>query len=79
MHSLRRLCTTTQSLGVVGIAALWASSAFAESLQGYADASSTKQTAIEARFKAIPTPAETKRQHRLFTAEIGRASCRERV
>ena len=69
MHSLRRLCTTTQSLGVVGIAALWASSAFAESLQGYADASSTKQTAIEARFKAIPTPAETKRQHRLFTAE----------
>ena len=31
--------------------------------------SSAKQAAIETQFKAIPTPAETKRQHRIFTAE----------
>ncbi len=36
---------------------------------GFSPASAAKQAGIEARFKAIPTPAEAQRQHRIFTAE----------
>ncbi len=54
---------------VFTFSALVANTTIAESLQGYAPASSAKQAAIETQFQAIPKPSETKRQHRIFTAE----------
>ena len=60
------------ALGTVVVfecSALRANAAFADSIPGYTQTSSPKQAAIETQFKAIPTPSETKRQHRLFTAE----------
>ena len=36
---------------------------------GFTPASSAHQAEVEARFKSIPSPAEERRQHRIFTAE----------
>ena len=41
----------------------------AQSIQGYTPTSAARETAIEAKFKTIPTPDEERRQHRIFTAE----------
>jgi N-acetylated-alpha-linked acidic dipeptidase len=39
------------------------------SILGFSPSSATRETAIETRFKAIPSPEEERRQHRIFTAE----------
>jgi len=39
------------------------------SILGFTPASSARETQIESKFKSIPTPAEERRQHRVFTAE----------
>ena len=39
------------------------------SIQGFTAASAARQFEIEQKFKAIPSPAEERRQHRIFTAE----------
>ena len=36
---------------------------------GFTPASATRETAVEGKFKSIPTPEEERRQHRTFTAE----------
>ena len=36
---------------------------------GFTPASATRELAIEKKYKAIPSPAEARRQHRIFTAE----------
>ncbi len=46
-----------------------AHAAHAQTMLGFTAASAAKQGGIEARFKAIPTPDEARRQHRIFTAE----------
>jgi N-acetylated-alpha-linked acidic dipeptidase len=38
-------------------------------IQGFTPASAAHQTEVESKFKSIPTPAEEKRQHRIFTQE----------
>jgi N-acetylated-alpha-linked acidic dipeptidase len=40
-----------------------------EPILGFTRSSSTRQAAVETRFKALPSAAEIKRQHRIFTAE----------
>jgi N-acetylated-alpha-linked acidic dipeptidase len=40
-----------------------------DSILGFTPASTTRESATEARFKAIPSPEEERRQHRIFTAE----------
>ncbi|MBS1850932.1 MAG: M28 family metallopeptidase [Acidobacteria bacterium] len=40
-----------------------------QTFQGFSPDSSAKQAEIESKFKAIPTPDEARRQHRIFTAE----------
>jgi N-acetylated-alpha-linked acidic dipeptidase len=39
------------------------------SILGFTSTSAARQSDIEKKFKAIPTPAEERRQHRIFTAE----------
>src|ERR1700746_2005600 len=39
------------------------------SILGFAPASAARETKIEKTFKAIPSPAQERRQHRIFTAE----------
>jgi N-acetylated-alpha-linked acidic dipeptidase len=47
-----------------------ASSATAQtSILGFTPSSSARQTEIEKKFKAIPSPDEERRQHRIFTSE----------
>jgi N-acetylated-alpha-linked acidic dipeptidase len=41
----------------------------AQTILGFTPASATRETAVETRFKSIPTPDEERRQHRIFTAE----------
>jgi N-acetylated-alpha-linked acidic dipeptidase len=36
---------------------------------GFSPAHATRETAVEEKFKSIPTPTEERRQHRIFTAE----------
>jgi len=36
---------------------------------GFTPASATQEAKVEEKFKAVPTPAEERRQHRIFTAE----------
>jgi N-acetylated-alpha-linked acidic dipeptidase len=45
------------------------SSANAQSILGFTPASSAHETAVEAKFKSIPSPDEERRQHRIFTQE----------
>ena len=40
-----------------------------QSIQGFTPAHAISQAAQEQKFKAIPSPEEEKRQHRIFTAE----------
>ena len=40
-----------------------------DSISGFDAASAARQTTLEAKFKAIPSPDEARRQHRIFTAE----------
>ena len=40
-----------------------------QAILGFTPESATRQSEIEQRFKAIPSPAEERRQHRIFTAE----------
>jgi N-acetylated-alpha-linked acidic dipeptidase len=42
---------------------------FAQSILGFTPISALRETAIETKFKSIPTPNEERRQHRIFTAE----------
>jgi N-acetylated-alpha-linked acidic dipeptidase len=51
------------------VALLLISSANSQSILGFTPASATHETAIETKFKSIPTPDEERRQHRIFTAE----------
>jgi N-acetylated-alpha-linked acidic dipeptidase len=51
------------------IALLLLSNASAQSILGFTPAHSTRETAIESKFKSIPTLEEEKRQHRIFTQE----------
>ncbi|HUA14132.1 MAG TPA: M28 family metallopeptidase [Verrucomicrobiae bacterium] len=39
------------------------------SILGFAPKSSARETEVENKFKSIPSPAEERRQHRIFTAE----------
>jgi N-acetylated-alpha-linked acidic dipeptidase len=39
------------------------------SMRGFAPISAEREATVERKFKAIPTPAEERRQHRIFTAE----------
>jgi len=39
------------------------------SILGFTPTSATRETAIETKFKSIPTPDEERRQHRIFTSE----------
>jgi N-acetylated-alpha-linked acidic dipeptidase len=49
---------------------LLASDAAAQTkILGFTPDSATRESAIEEKFKSIPTPEEEKRQHRIFTAE----------
>jgi N-acetylated-alpha-linked acidic dipeptidase len=43
--------------------------ASAQSILGFTPASAAHETAIEEKFKSIPSPDEERRQHRIFTAE----------
>ena len=43
--------------------------AHAQSILGFTAAHATRETAVEEKFKSIPTPAEERRQHRIFTQE----------
>src|SRR6204780_1476504 len=45
------------------------SSATAQSILGFTPASAARETAVEEKFKSIPSPDEERRQHRIFTAE----------
>jgi len=45
---------------------LWAQ---AQSILGFTPASAAHESAIESKFKSIPTPDEERRQHRIFTRE----------
>jgi N-acetylated-alpha-linked acidic dipeptidase len=67
-------------MGLVGRAALFIVSVFIflfcgiiaiaqNSILGFTPASAARQTEIEKKFKAIPSPDEEKRQHRIFTSE----------
>jgi N-acetylated-alpha-linked acidic dipeptidase len=38
-------------------------------ISGFTPASAAREAAVEDKFKAIPSPAEARRQHRIFTAE----------
>lgn len=40
-----------------------------DKMLGFTPSSAAKETKVEDKFKAIPSPAEEKRQHRIFTAE----------
>jgi len=39
------------------------------SILGFTPASAARETAVETKFKSIPTPDQERRQHRIFTAE----------
>ena len=69
MHAPDNQRTDWRTLRAIGIAALLIRAASADSLQGYTAQSSAQEASIEARYKLIPTPEMTQRQHRLFTAE----------
>jgi len=43
--------------------------ACAQTILGFTAASSARETAVEEKYKSIPTPDEERRQHRIFTAE----------
>lgn len=64
-----KLVNLNRASGLVTLAALLAHPAHPQSLLGFTAASTTQETAVEARFKAIPTAAEARRQLRIFTAE----------
>ena len=51
------------------LTAVLAHPSHAQSILGFAGASTAKQVAIEEQFKAIPTPAEARRQLRILTAQ----------
>src|SRR5579871_5914957 len=40
-----------------------------QSIQGFTPSHSTREAAIESKFKSIPSPDEERRQHRIFTQE----------
>ena len=40
-----------------------------QSILGFTRTSSTRESEVENTFKSIPTPAEERRQHRIFTQE----------
>ena len=46
-----------------------ASHAMAQSILGFTPAHSTRESAVEEKFKSIPSPDEERRQHRIFTKE----------
>src|ERR1035441_1873161 len=43
--------------------------ASAQTILGFTSASAARETAVESKFKSIPTPDEERRQHRIFTQE----------
>jgi len=43
--------------------------AHAQTILGFSGASAARQTAVETKFKSIPSPDEEQRQHKIFTAE----------
>src|SRR5579862_4343285 len=43
--------------------------AAAQSILGFTPASSARESAVEEKFKSIPSPDEERRQHRIFTQE----------
>jgi len=51
------------------ITLLLATLAPAQSIQGFTPANSTRELALETKFKSIPTPEEERRQHHIFTQE----------
>ncbi|HEY1679490.1 MAG TPA: M28 family metallopeptidase, partial [Candidatus Sulfotelmatobacter sp.] len=48
---------------------LLSSASTAQSIRGFTPASAARETAIETKFKSIPSPNEERRQHRIFTQE----------
>ncbi|HET6180539.1 MAG TPA: M28 family metallopeptidase [Candidatus Sulfotelmatobacter sp.] len=55
---------------ILALSLLSVSTALAQtSILGFTPASSARETAIETKFKSIPSPDEERRQHRIFTAE----------
>jgi N-acetylated-alpha-linked acidic dipeptidase len=63
----RRLCCAP----VIGLALAFTISLplFAQSILGFAPSSAAHESEIENKFKAIPSPDEERRQHRIFTSE----------
>jgi N-acetylated-alpha-linked acidic dipeptidase len=51
------------------ITLLLVSAAYAQSILGFTPASAAHESVVEEKLKSIPTPAEERRQHRIFTAE----------
>jgi N-acetylated-alpha-linked acidic dipeptidase len=47
----------------------FASVTHAQTILGFTPASAAHETAVESKFKSIPTPDEERRQHRIFTQE----------
>jgi N-acetylated-alpha-linked acidic dipeptidase len=64
-----KVANSKQAACLVTLAALLAHPVDAQNLLGFTAASSAEEAAAEARFKAIPTAAEARRQLRIFTAE----------
>src|ERR1039458_2702148 len=55
---------------LLSLAALtFCSTAHDQTTTGFTSASAARETAVESKFKSIPTPDEERRQHRIFTQE----------
>ena len=54
---------------ILCLTAVAAQLSHAQAIFGFTAAASAKEAGIEAQFKVIPTPAEARRQLRIFTAE----------
>ncbi len=65
MKAGRGVLASVALLLVVGVARAGAQ----DSILGFTPSSATREAAIEKKFKAIPSPEEEKRQHRVFTTE----------
>jgi N-acetylated-alpha-linked acidic dipeptidase len=53
----------------IALLTLFCASAHAQTILGFTPTSAARETAVETKFKSIPTPDEERRQHRIFTAE----------
>ncbi len=59
----------TRTFGFLAAMICLTAPSHAQSILGFTPSSSTRETEVETKFKAIPTPDEERRQHRIFTQE----------